>query len=215
MKAIGSKPSIIHRREDLDMSSKRIAQGIVALVFSAQVLGMAEAEAASVFSMAGVPATTLPGASFTVLLNADLGGDVLISLDPKVEFDATRLSFGGYEISGTLTDGFFVFDSLGDPVVSLFQAGGSSPLVQTALRARFDVLAQAPAGPASVRLRGFAGLDSLSDEVPFDFSSTVAVAAVPEPSSWLMLGIGLGLIGLMSRGRQSRGGVTVRKWCCG
>lgn len=187
------------------MSSKRIARGIVALVIGMQGwgFGTADAEAASPFSLVGLPQTVLPGASFTLQLNADFGEDLLISLDPTVEFDSTRLSFGGYEIAGTLTDGFFVFESLQDTTVSLLQSGELSPVSPTAVRARFNVLPLAPGGAAAIRLRGFAGLESLEAEIPFDFGSTLTVAAVPEPSAWLMLGIGCCVVGLMRRRRSA------------
>lgn len=193
--------SIIEERERRSMSSKRIARGVVALMFAMQGwgVGTADAEAASPFSLVGLPQTVLPGASFTLQLNADLGQDILISLDPTVEFDATRLSFGGYEIAGTLTDGFAVFDSLQDTTISLLQSGDLSPVSPTAVRARFNVLAQAPEGAAAIRLRGFAGLESVGAEIPFDFAPTLTVAAVPEPSAWLTLGIGCCVVGWMRR----------------
>ena len=182
------------------MSSKCFARGIVALILAAHGLGTANA--APAFSITGLPETAMQGESFTVVLNIDLGGDVLIALDPVVEFDTTRLGFVGYEVSGTMTDGFAVLDSLADPAVSLLQSGGILPSVQTALKARFDVLPQAPVGTASVRLRGSAGLESLKEEVEFEFSSAVTVTAVPEPSSWLMLAIGLGTLGCVGRIRK-------------
>lgn len=197
--------SIIEEREGRSMSSKRIAQVIVALTIGVHGwgFGTAAAEAASPFSLFGLPQTVMPGTSFTLQLNADFGGDLLISLDPTVEFDGTRLSFAGYEISGTLTDGFLVFESLQDTTVSLLQSGSLSPSSPTAVRARFNVLPQAPEGVAGLSLRGFAGLDAIDDDIPFDFASTLMVTAVPEPAAWLMVGVGLGVVGLMRRRRSA------------
>lgn len=192
---------IIEDREAESMSSKRIAPGVVALLIGIHAwgFGAGDAAAASPFSLAGLPTTVTPGASFTVQLDADLAGDPLIALDSVVQFDATRLSFGGYEIAGTLTEGFVIYESLQDTTVSLLPGGDLLPASTTLLRARFDVLPQAPEGLASIRLRGFAGLDSLTDELPFDFASTLTVTAVPEPAIWLTLGIGMGVVGLMRR----------------
>jgi hypothetical protein len=197
--------SNIEERERRSMSRKGIAQGIVALMIGMHGwgFGTADAEAASPFSLVGIPQTVMPGASFTLQLNADFGEDLLISLDPTVGFDSTRLSFGGYEIVGTLTDGFFVFESLQDTTVSLLQSGELSPVSPTAVRARFNVLPQAPQGVAAISLHGFAGLESLDAEIPFDFGSTLTVAAVPEPAAWLTLGIGFCVVGLMRRRRSA------------
>ena len=152
------------------------------------------AGAATTFSLSVEPDTVAQGGSFVLELGANLDNDVLLSLDPVVEFDGARLNFAGYQISGTLTEGFMVFASLSDPAISLLQGGDLVlPPVQTALRAHFDVLPAAALGTTTVRMRGYAGLD-IAGDASFDFSREVLVTAVPEPSAWLLLLIGIGLV---------------------
>lgn len=152
------------------------------------------------------------GNSFSVdVLISDLGAaDMLAVFDLKLNFDASKLSFGGYSLGSQLGDlgAFEALDlSLGHLGNGRLHLGELSFLAELPEQAKAFKLATlsftaTALGPSTLGFEQVTLGDQWGNALSANLASA-SVSAVPEPSSHALLLAGLGCLGLL-QARRSR-----------
>lgn len=168
---------------------------------------------AATLSFSPSSSTVAVGDSFSVdVLIADLGAaDALGVFDLQLNFDASKLSFGGYSL-GEQLGSLAAFEALDLSLGAL--GNGAVHIGELSFLAEFPTQAKAftlatlsfTATAAGSSALGFSTV-TLGDAFGAPLAATLntaSISAVPEPSSYALLLAGVGALALLRRSRAAR-----------
>ena len=171
--------------------------GAVALVSVAMCwTGFAEATLLPILSISPDPLVGSPGDTLLTSVEYTAHGAQVAGIQFDVLYDPSALSLSGAVAgSAAILAGkdqfFFNTGSPGDTTFLIFGLNQNVFGDGSVADLTFQVNHNAPAGPYNLFLSGVVGSDPFGSVVPITVVNPPPIGAVPEPSTWLLLGTGL------------------------